>query len=704
MVQIAESIQFISKKDSSQPSLNTHSWGIHFFSVLLFLLAVNSIFSIDIPELQKVKDSIETSELIILDRNGKPLHEIRNNKLTRRMNWVRLENISAAVIHSLLIAEDRRFFEHKGVDWKAITDGALRYFTFRGKRGASTITMQLASILDTRLKGKAGGRTIAQKWDQIRYAQELEEKWNKEDILEGYLNLVNFKGELVGIDAASRALFHKEPHGLNEIESSIIVSFFKSPSGKESRIAERACYIAREQEKELDCDKIKEKVREIFSRTYYIKPRSGFTYHIAHELNQIGKQEIKTTLDLNIQILSQEILRKQLLNLKSKNVKDGAVLVLENSTGNVIAYVGGAGRDTSSAYEMDGVKSRRQAGSTLKPFIYGLAIENKIITDNTILNDNPVDIQVGTGIYSPSNYQDAFHGDVSARVALASSLNVPAVKVLGMLHLDEFVFTLKELGFTELREADYYGLSLALGSLDINLKELTNAYRVLANGGLYSEIRIKDEDSKHIPKRIFAKETMDIISDILSDKEARALSFGLENPLVTRYKSSVKTGTSKDMRDNWCVGYNHKYTVGVWVGNFSGEPMWNVSGVTGAAPAWRDIMNRLSEREIHVEKQETMKKEDVFIFNSFKNKTSLMKITYPANHTIIAVDPDIPQKHQAVYFESSISDKSTYWVLNGNRLEEVKGIFLWSPRLGKYKLSIQNKDNKILDQVEFEVR
>ena len=668
------------------------------------LIVVQSILSKDIPDFGTVKESVRSSELILLDRHGKPLHEIRNNKISRRMNWVSLDSISAAVIHSLLIAEDRHFFEHKGVDWKAITDGALRYFTFRGKRGGSTITMQLASILDIRLKGKAGGRSISQKWDQIRYAQEIEETWTKEEILEAYLNLVNFKGELVGIDAASRALFQKEAHGLNEIESSIIVSFFKSPSGKESRIVERACYIAREQEKELDCDKIKGKVREIFSRTYYIKPRNGFTYHIAHELNQTGVQELKTTLDKDIQIFSQEILRKQLLNLKSKNVKDGAVLVLENNTGNVLAYVGGAGRDTSSAYEIDGVKSRRQAGSTLKPFIYGLALQNKIITDNTILNDNPVDIHVGTGIYSPSNYQDAFHGDVSARIALASSLNVPAVKVLGMLSLDEFVFKLGELGFTELREADYYGLSLALGSLDISLKELTNAYRVLANGGVYSEIRIKEDDPKSVTKKIFTKEATEIISDILSDKEARALSFGLENPLVTRHTSSVKTGTSKDMRDNWCIGYNHKYTVGVWVGNFSGEPMWNVSGVTGAAPAWRDIMNRLSEGEILVEQTKHPKSENVFIKSEIQNKTSLMRITYPANHTIIAVDPDIPENNQAIFFESSKTDKSVYWVLNGKKLEEVKGIYLWHPKTGKYKLSIKNKKDKILDEVVFEVR
>ena len=675
-----------------------------YFIGILLLFFTKTLISDTIPKFTTVKDSIQTSELVLLDRNGKPLHEIRNNKMTRRTNWVQLENISSNVINSLLIAEDRHFFEHKGVDWKALADGALRYFTFRGKRGASTITMQLASILDSRLKGKTGGRTISQKWNQIEAAQKLEEIWSKEEILEGYLNLVNFKGELVGIDAASRALFQKEAHGLTEVEASIIVSFFKSPSGKENRIVTRACYIAKEQDKNSDCEKIKDKVREIFSRTYFIKPRNGFTYHIAHQLNESGKQVLRTTLDLEIQIFAQDILKKQLLHLKSKNVKDAAMLILENSTGNVLAYIGGAGRETSSAYEMDGVRSRRQAGSTLKPFIYGLAFDKNIITDNTLVNDNPIDIQVGTGIYSPSNYQDIFHGDVTARVALASSLNIPAVKVLTMLNPDEFILKLNEAGFTELRDADYYGLSIALGSLDISLLELTNAYRALANKGFYSKIRIKEDDPKDNSTRIFSEKTTEILKDILSDNDARALSFGLENPLVTRLPSSVKTGTSKDMRDNWCVGFNHKYTVGVWVGNFSGEPMWNVSGVTGAAPAWREIMNQLSSGEILTEKSKPTEKEGIFISNSESKKSSQIKILHPVNETIIAVDPDIPFENQKIYFESSKSKTDVYWTLNGKLIGDTKEIFFWSPKTGKYKLAIKNNKNKLLDEIKFEVR
>lgn len=671
--------------------------------IMGFLFVTVNLFSNEIPKFIDVKKSIITSELVIMDRFGKPLHEIRNNKYIRRTNWVPLENISLNVLNSLLIAEDKRFFDHKGVDWKAIADGALRYFTFRGKRGGSTITMQLASILDSRLKGKTNGRTFSQKWDQINYAEKLENIWSKEEILEAYLNLVNFKGELVGIDAASRALFQKEAHGLDEIEASIIVSFFKSPSGKENRITQRACYIAKEQNKESDCEKVKDKVKEIFTNSYFIKPRNGFTYHIAHQINESGKHQINTTLDLEFQILAQDILRKQLLHLKTKNVKDGAVLILENSTGNILAYVGGAGKDTSSAYEIDGIRSRRQAGSTLKPFIYGLAFDKNILTDNTIVNDNPIDIQVGTGIYSPSNYQDSFHGDVTTRVALASSLNIPAVKVYSMLNADEFLSKLSEMGFTELKEANYYGLSIALGSLDISLLELTNAYRLLANKGMYSNFRLKKSDPMETPFRIYSEKAAEMVTDILMDNEARALSFGLENPLVTKFPSSVKTGTSKDMRDNWCVGYNTKYTVGVWVGNFSGEPMWNVSGVTGAAPVWREIMNRLPT-EIYTKENKIQKeKEDIFISAQNKN-TNLIKILHPADQTIFAIDPDIPFENQKIYFESTKSDNNSYWSLNGNKLGNTKGLYLWNPKAGKYKLTIKTEKNKILDEINFEVR
>ena len=211
------------------------------------------------------------------------------------------------------------------------------------------------------------------------------------------------------------------------------------------------------------------------------------------------------------------------------------------------------------------------------------------------MDDTPLDIAVLNGIYQPKNYDSEFRGLVTSRVALASSLNVPAVRTLSLVGIEPFLSKLRQLGIKDLNESgDFYGPSLALGSADVSLWELVNAYRTLANEGAWSELHLSPEAEYFPkPKRIFSKEGAFLVSDILSDREARSSTFGLENPLATRFWTAVKTGTSKDMRDNWCIGYSRKYTVGVWVGNFSGEPMWNVSGITGAAPIWIEMMNWL---------------------------------------------------------------------------------------------------------------
>ena len=182
---------------------------------------------------------------------------------------------------------------------------------------------------------------------------------------------------------------------------------------------------------------------------------------------------------------------------------------------------------------------------------------------------------------------------VSARTALASSLNIPAVRTLSLIGEETFVRKLSQLGFGQLKPNGFYGPSLALGSADVSLYELVNAYRTLANNGIWSELRVTFRKGKRRKRRVYSDSAAFLVSDILSDREARSTTFSLENPLSTRFWSAVKTGTSKDMRDNWCIGYSEKYTVGVWVGNFSGEPMWDVSGITGAAPVWLEIMNHL---------------------------------------------------------------------------------------------------------------
>ncbi|MCU0605814.1 MAG: penicillin-binding transpeptidase domain-containing protein, partial [Desulfobacterales bacterium] len=258
------------------------------------------------------------------------------------------------------------------------------------------------------------------------------------------------------------------------------------------------------------------------------------------------------------------------------------------------AYAGITGDPGRSRF-VDGVAARRQAGSALKPFLYALAFDRRILTAASLLDDSPLDLAVTTGIYRPQNYDRGFQGAVTVRTALAASLNIPAVRALELTGVDPFLDVLRELGIRELSESgDFYGPALALGSADVSLWELVNAYRTLANHGIRGELALTAGAAPAgPPRRVFSAQAAFIVSDILADREARAPTFGLENPLATRFWTAVKTGTSKDMRDNWCVGYSQHVTVGVWVGNFSGEPMREVSGVSGAAPIWLDLMNHL---------------------------------------------------------------------------------------------------------------
>jgi penicillin-binding protein 1C len=283
------------------------------------------------------------------------------------------------------------------------------------------------------------------------------------------------------------------------------------------------------------------------------------------------------------------------------------------------------------------------------------------------------------------------------------------------------------LGIKGLHEAgDFYGPSLALGSADVSLWELANAYRCLANEGQWSGLRlIREENGPARKKQIFSKEAAFLVSDVLSDREARSATFGLENPLSTRFWTAVKTGTSKDMRDNWCIGYSRKYTVGVWTGNFSGEPMWNVSGVTGAAPIWmemmdflhrdvssiqREALSGLMRKKIEFSRGVAASREEWFIRGtepSTQNQRAGQfnpRIIYPPSGTVIAIDPDIPPELQKVFFVCQVHEDDFQWVLNGSAWERTDRTIPWIPKAGKYHLALADKDEKILDYVYFEVR
>jgi penicillin-binding protein 1C len=346
------------------------------------------------------------------------------------------------------------------------------------------------------------------------------------------------------------------------------------------------------------------------------------------------------------------------------------------------------------------------------------------VTPASLLDDAPLDVPAANGIYRPENYDKQFHGLVTVRTALASSLNIPAVKLLNLAGVGSFVQKLGDFGFENLQSADFYGPSLALGSADVTLWELVNAYRALANRGIWSLLRLTfDEKTRSSGRQVLSAESAFMISDILSDRESRSETFHLESPLATRFWTAVKTGTSKDMRDNWCVGFSDHYTIGVWAGNFSGEPMWNVSGITGAAPVWTEIMNWLQlhlpsvapapppgvvARRIELSglgdgsREWFLKGTETSTVKAVSNQSNF-RIVYPTAGTIIALDPDIPEDQQKLFFESQPKENGLQWRLDGESVGPAGSVLLWSPQKGKHTLELIDEASGVLDSVSFEV-
>jgi penicillin-binding protein 1C len=421
-----------------------------------------------------------------------------------------------------------------------------------------------------------------------------------------------------------------------------------------------------------------------------------------------------------------EVLRRHLLAVRAQHVYDGAILVADNATGEVLTYVAGSGNLSSARY-VDGIQARRQPGSALKPFLYGMALEQRLLTAASLLEDTPLDLSVLGGLYRPRNYDERFRGLVTVRTALAASLNIPAVRTLELVGAEAFVQQLRRLGFEGVSAAgEYYGPSLALGSMDVSLWELVNAYRALANGGVWSPLHLMaSEPEAKAARRVFSEQTAFLLSHILSDRDSRSVTFGLENPLATRFWSAVKTGTSKEMRDNWCIGYTRHYSVGVWVGNLSGEPMRNVSGVTGAAPIWLEVVSWLhharpnpsispppgvlATRVTFPAEVEPGRTE--WFLHGTEPQASLQRlaegfprILSPVSGTVIALDPDIPPARQRLIFEGDAGNLSLRWVLDGRDLGYAARPLLWEPSPGQHTMSLVDQDRRVLDTVTFIVR
>ena len=712
-----------------------------------------SVATYALPTFDEVKQQFQSSETLLLSREGEVLQRLRTDATVRRGQWLALDDISPALRTALVLSEDRRFYEHSGVDWQAVSAAAWGNLWHRRTRGASTITMQLAGLLDADGQRGAGRRSVTEKLSQTVAAQVLERRWRKDQILEAYLNLVPFRGEVVGMDALSHTLFGKAAHGLDHREAAITAALVRAPNAKAKLVGQRACTVWQTVQAQshptaavdTDCLALELLTSASLQRRSWATSE-GLAPHFARRVlaqaattnhASVATTRLTSTLRAPLQRFAVQTLTQHLRELQGRNVEDGAVVVLDNATGQVLAWVGSSGQ-LSQAAEVDGVLAQRQPGSTLKPFLYAQALAQQRLTAASLINDTPTDIPTASGLYIPQNYDRQFKGWVSVRTALAASLNVPAVRTLVMVSPEAFFAQLQAVGLPLRESGGYFGYSLALGSSEVALLHLSNAFRTLANGGRFSPVAPALLSAQ--PKTPAWQTALDakaafIVGDILSDNNARVRTFGSDSILATRFWSAVKTGTSKDMRDNWAVGWSARYTVGVWVGNASGAAMHDVSGSSGAAPIWAAVMGYLHQRQPSVapvppaglvptavqfgalEAARTEwfiagTQQSLFAVDAGAKVAKLapqeqsIHITSPVAGTILALDPDIPPTHQRLQLNASEAGRNAAtlrWRINDKPLGQ-GAHWAWMPWPGRHRITLTDARGNVLDEVRVEVR
>ncbi len=681
-----------------------------------------------VPRYEVVRESWRPSDAWLLDRQGTVLDQRRLDLSVRRLEWVTLDDVSPALVAAIVAGEDRRYWDHGGVDWRSVAGAARDILLLRRRRGASTIPMQVAQLLPGAYVPAASHDFWRKAW-QVRVARGLEARWTKRQILEAYLNLLGFRGELQGVGAAAAQLAGKSPRGLDRHESAVLAALLPAPGASLERVVARACArLAVGSGRAAECRAVRAAATTMLSGTRRAPARPVAAPHVARALLRRPGERVVTTLDAGIQVFANAALARQIAQVAGRNVRDGAVLVADTQSGEVLAYVGSA-PGTSRSAQVDGVRALRQAGSTLKPFLYELAIERGYVTAASLLEDSPIDLDTASGLYVPRNYDRDFKGLVSVRASLGNSLNVPAVRTLVLTGVDAFRERLAALGYADIaHEGDYYGYSLALGSAEVSLWQQAQAYRALARGGVASPLRLRpNEPPADTGTALMSPAASFVVADILADPAARLLTFGPGNVLVTPFWSAVKTGTSKDMRDNWCIGFSPRYVVAVWVGNFEGDSMRDVTGVTGAAPVWAELMDVLHRgtgaarpdvppgvesatvafaharerprREWFVQGTATERVQGVAAADA------IARISSPAQATVIALDPDIPPAVQRVPIRARGELTGLRFRLDGTLLGEAGRTVLWKPRPGRHAIVLEEAaSGRAVDRVHFTVR
>jgi penicillin-binding protein 1C len=617
--------------------------GLSFIIFQYFTIAAG-LPSVD--DLRQYASQFETTR--IYDRSGNLIYEILDPNAGRR-TYTTLDDISPFLIAATIATEDKDFYTNPGFDplgiirafWQNYTSGEV-------VSGASTITQQLARSLLLSPEERSQV-TTQRKAREIVLAAEITRQYSKDEILELYLNEIYYGNLAYGIEAAAETYFNITADQLNLAQSSFLAGLPQAPAvydvftNRESALLrqtdvlglmyqlskERSCIRVNQSSVPicLTLDEAVAAAQEIEGTNFVLRtinmPYPHWVNYIRTQLEaQYDPQtiyrsgfKVYTTLDPDLQDYAQTAVKEQVASLAANNAMDGALVAIEPASGRILAMVGSAdffNEEISGQVNM--AVAPRQPGSSIKPLTYTAAFE-KGWTPSTLIWDVPSEFPPSgdpddtRAPYEPVNYDGKFHGPVLVRIALGSSYNIPAVKTLNYVGIyddpntaekEGFIAFAERMGITTLTREDY-GLSLTLGGGDVSLLELTGAYSIFANAGQraapYSIERIEDHSGnivyQHEPaaaEQVISREHAYLISSILSDNAARTPAFGSSSVLKLPFPAAVKTGTTNDFRDNWTLGYTPDIAVGVWVGNADYTPMQNISGVTGAAPLWADVM------------------------------------------------------------------------------------------------------------------
>ncbi|MEE9554782.1 MAG: penicillin-binding protein 1C [candidate division Zixibacteria bacterium] len=509
---------------------------------------------------------------------------------------VSLSAISPLLRQSVVSREDRWFYYHPGFNPISLFTAAVDNLKAgRIVRGGSTITMQIARMMEPKK------RTIGSKIIEIFRAIQLELHYSKDELLELYFNIAPYGGNIEGVGAAAYFYFEKEPSELTPSQAAMLTSIPNLPTLLRPDRNLNNCLVKRDRVLMTMLDRgvidssdyleaLDEKINGEKTDPPFLAPH--YTTDLA--LKYPDRSIIRSTIDLKIQSICEGVVENNIDAFRSRGINNAAIVVLDNSKAEVMALVGSADFfDNKSQGQVNGASAARSPGSALKPFVYALAVEEGVLAPNTILNDLPV---YYSG-YSPENYDRKYRGTVTAASALKQSLNVPAVTLCSRVGMKNFYYLLNKGGISTLNRKYYeYGLPIILGSCEVNLLELTNLYSSLARGGLHLKLKTLKDGSSNDTLRLFSTETSFIISEILAELKRPDFPSCWEfSPNIP--KVAWKTGTSYGRKDAWSIGYNSRYTVGVWVGNFSGESSSYLVGAEAAAPVLFEIFESLSGRD-----------------------------------------------------------------------------------------------------------